>query len=342
MKWWPGACRPGDMVRVRVGGIWHYGVYVSDAEVIQFGLPPRQSAAESPDKVRVCQTTMDEFSGGSIIEVAQWTRAEARRRLPPEETVRRARLRLGEGGYNLLHNNCEHFAYECVLGEKRSEQEEGARKRWRERPLAAVYLIAVPDALPDAPVQPPARHEQIQRTKGDLLRRQRWAAWQALACAAKSQFRVELSDAGLKKRLTGQWVSDRFCLSLTHAGKWAAAAVSTKPVGVDLELPGSEKERPWAQIAQAMASMEETRAFDLTQKDHILALWTRKESAFKRAGGRKFSPDKVNGLSADIRTFELDNGCVLSLCGEFAGAARLYLVRGDQTEALFPREWGTV
>ena len=42
-----------------------------------------------------------------------------------------ARSRLGEGGYNILHNNCEHFVNECVFGIKKSEQEEEVRRKWR-------------------------------------------------------------------------------------------------------------------------------------------------------------------------------------------------------------------
>ena len=65
MKWWPAECVSGDMIRVRIGGIWHYGVYVSDDEVIQFGPPPR-CGAERPETIRVCSTTMSVFSGGSL------------------------------------------------------------------------------------------------------------------------------------------------------------------------------------------------------------------------------------------------------------------------------------
>ena len=131
MKWWPAECVSGDMIRVRIGGIWHYGVYVSDDEVIQFGPPPR-CGAERPETIRVCSTTMAVFSGGSIVEKAKLSLSERLKRIPPNKTVRIARSRIGEGNYNLLHNNCEHFAYECVFGVKRSEQEEAARKQWNE------------------------------------------------------------------------------------------------------------------------------------------------------------------------------------------------------------------
>ena len=40
----------------------------------------------------------------------------------PEETVRRARSKLGESEYNLIFNNCEHFAIWCKTGVSKFEQ----------------------------------------------------------------------------------------------------------------------------------------------------------------------------------------------------------------------------
>ena len=40
MKWVFGECLPGDMIRIKTGAVYHYGIFVSDAEVIQFGYPP--------------------------------------------------------------------------------------------------------------------------------------------------------------------------------------------------------------------------------------------------------------------------------------------------------------
>ena len=131
MRWWPSECEFGDMIRVRIGSIRHYGVYLGDDEVIQFGPPPRGEPAPE-DTIRVLSTTLAEFSGGSIVERAELSFVERLRRIPPKKTAAIARSRLGEGGYNLLHNNCEHFAYECVFGVKRSEQEEEARRRLNE------------------------------------------------------------------------------------------------------------------------------------------------------------------------------------------------------------------
>ena len=61
MRWWCGTCRPGDMIRVKLGPVWHYGVYASDDEVIAFGLPP-WPAPPPPETVRVVATDIDVFA----------------------------------------------------------------------------------------------------------------------------------------------------------------------------------------------------------------------------------------------------------------------------------------
>lgn len=130
MKWWPGECNEGDMIRVNLGSLYHYGIFVSEDEVIQFGLPPAMENHIPDDEVRVCSSSIETFACGKIIEKAQPERKELKSKRPAEEVIKTARSRMGEGGYDLLNNNCEHFAYECFLGVKKSEQQESMLKRW--------------------------------------------------------------------------------------------------------------------------------------------------------------------------------------------------------------------
>ena len=120
MKWMPTDAQSGDMVRIQIGTLFHYGVFVSEDEVIQFGWPPVPEYADRNEDIAVCAVDIDAFSCGRIVEVAVLDRKERKTRIPPEQTVKTARARIGTGGYNMIHNNCEHFAYECVFGEKKS------------------------------------------------------------------------------------------------------------------------------------------------------------------------------------------------------------------------------
>lgn len=131
MKWVYRECRYGDIIRVKLGSVYHYGIFVSEDEVIAFGLPPTAENLKHQQDIKVLATDIDVFSCGNMVETAQLTFKEKRRRQSPDKTVSAARARIGEGGYNLIHNNCEHFVNEIVFGEKISEQEMEVRRKWQ-------------------------------------------------------------------------------------------------------------------------------------------------------------------------------------------------------------------
>lgn len=108
----------GDMVRTKVSFYYHYGIFADEEQVIQFGLP--HNVTQSADEVKVLSTDIDAFLAGGELEVAQLSRKERAQRRSPEQTVAIALSRLGEGGYHILHNNCEHFVQDCMFGEKTS------------------------------------------------------------------------------------------------------------------------------------------------------------------------------------------------------------------------------
>ncbi len=131
MKWSPSQCKAGDMIRIQLGSFYHMGIFVSENEIIQFGLPPVPEYRTDLDKVEVVATDIDVFSCGKIVEVAQMSLKEKLRRFSPQKTIELARSRIGEKGYNIIHNNCEHFAYECVFGIKYCSQVESLREKWK-------------------------------------------------------------------------------------------------------------------------------------------------------------------------------------------------------------------
>ena len=92
----------GDIIGISRDFYDHYGVYINDDAVIHY------SSYDS------------DVSRGSFAEKRE---PEFSYMLySPEETVSRARSRLGESNYNLLLNNCEHFAIWCKTGLSKSYQ----------------------------------------------------------------------------------------------------------------------------------------------------------------------------------------------------------------------------
>lgn len=131
MKWEYKDCQYGDIIRVKLGCVYHYGIFVSDNEVIAFGLPPIAENLQNQQAIKVLATDIDVFSCGNLVETAVLTFKERMKRRSPEQTVTLARERIGEGGYNIIHNNCEHFVNDVVFGEKVSQQERSVREKWR-------------------------------------------------------------------------------------------------------------------------------------------------------------------------------------------------------------------
>ena len=179
MKWELTQPKAGDMIRAKVGPLYHYGICVGSGEVIQFGKNPALRHATPDGEIRVCQTDMQTFLCGQSPEVGKPEGKERSKRFSPERTVALARQRLGETGYHILYNNCEHFAYECFLGEKRSDQTERMRDLFRKMVTTDVYIAPLGQAAPE-PVEPPLRQEQIENTVHEGLKRQRYYVWKLL------------------------------------------------------------------------------------------------------------------------------------------------------------------
>jgi hypothetical protein len=105
--------KPGDHAFVRRFAYTHHGIVVGRDEVIHFA----GTAGALKANARICVGTLDEFARGGRIEVRSYGE-----RLDLQETVERARSRVGESGYHLVGNNCEHFATWCVTGTTKSRQ----------------------------------------------------------------------------------------------------------------------------------------------------------------------------------------------------------------------------
>ena len=234
MKWEPKECQAGDIVRIKLGGVYHFGIFVSEDEVIQFGLPPTAENRDKEGEPVVCATDIDVFSCGQIVETAVPDRSERKRLHSPAETVAAARARLGEGGYNLIHNNCEHFVNECAFGEKRCTQEDEVRRRWASRPVCGVYIALAPEAMPDAEIFPEKRRAELLGIASEQLRREGVMCWLLLEAAAKRSFGVDMQSAGFRKKLGGAWVCEKFQFALKADSGICAAAVSNGRVSLEI------------------------------------------------------------------------------------------------------------
>lgn len=105
----------GDHIYTVRRGYAHEGIDCGDGTVLHYsGRPWQRNHTACVERI-----TMREFSRGKPVHVVSY---DGQFRFDGDETVRRAESRLGERSYNVLTNNCEHFARWAVSGEARSTQ----------------------------------------------------------------------------------------------------------------------------------------------------------------------------------------------------------------------------
>lgn len=106
----------GDHIYVDRGLYTHHGIELMEGKVIHYSGEPG-----SKEPGRIVASTLGEFLRGGKRRVCR-----SRKSFSREEVVRRALSRLGEEKYNLVTNNCEHFATWCRTGRIESGQVSGA------------------------------------------------------------------------------------------------------------------------------------------------------------------------------------------------------------------------
>ena len=115
MKWTLNEPKYGDVIRVNINKTYyHYGIYVSDDEVIQYGRLD-DMLKKNKDEVEVLVTSIKDFADNKFIEVGSCSLKEKLIKNKPDKVVMLARKRIGEREYDIVDNNCEHFVYECVF-----------------------------------------------------------------------------------------------------------------------------------------------------------------------------------------------------------------------------------
>lgn len=307
MKWSVEDLSYGDIIRVKFGSIYHFGIYVSDDEVIQFGYPPVLREKDK-DHIVVVSTDIDTFSCGQLVEVGSFTFFDHKKRLRPEITVETARQQIGQGGYDLIHNNCEHFAMMCYSGIRFSYQEEEMRKKWENMPLLNVYIGKIPEEIDFEEVYPKERQKEIESVKNEKVKRQKYMAWKILQVAFKHCTDLKFKDQIFKKNKEGQWTTKKCYFSISHTEDLVVVALSNHPVGVDVELQSRNISLPIS-----------------------LVDWTKKEAVFKYLGKGHFDYQKIDESLYPVDTYNLKNKYYLSVASDIKSNISIFVA--DQFDA---------
>ncbi len=324
MKWDFIQPKSGDILRVSFGNFYHYGIYVSDEEVIQFGLSPALNVGLKEADIKVLSSDIDTFLNGGFLEVAVLDKKEEKSRLSVEETVRRARARKGEGGYHLLYNNCEHFVNSCVFNKASCSATDDVRNKILSIPVLVIYTAQIPTNTKMGELVPKERNEEVKSCKNEEVKREKYYVWKLLEYALERTFGKKLKKLDIYKSNSGKWECDGYEFSLSHSHGVVAVAVSRRKVGVDIEL----KKELRVNIADKILSDKEAEEFNGVaqneRNDWLIKKWTQKESAFKLNGKAVSS---IKDIPTDsVKTFEVSvggNNYYLSVCSEWADNAKI-------------------
>ena len=106
---------PGDVIGVTRGSpialYDHYAIYIGKGQVIHYA----GDTLDFGKKIFIHQTPLQNFLKNSNV-CFKIVFPKELKVFSPEETILRAKSRLGETKYNLVFNNCEHFALWCKTG----------------------------------------------------------------------------------------------------------------------------------------------------------------------------------------------------------------------------------
>ena len=123
VKWSLRDPKEGDIIRISIGrNMHHYGIFVSDSEVIQYGRS--SDIFKNKEEVKVLSTSINEFLNGKFLEVREYSLKEKLSKNNKDKIIKLARSRIGEAKYDILNNNCEHFVNECVFNKHESSEAE--------------------------------------------------------------------------------------------------------------------------------------------------------------------------------------------------------------------------
>ena len=106
----------GSHIAVSRGFYTHHGIYIGGDKVVHYS-----GFAQAFKKGAVQETSIVDFLGDEDkFKIINYPQSQAV--YDPSEVATRAINRIGEDDYNVIFNNCEHFACWCVTGNYRCDQ----------------------------------------------------------------------------------------------------------------------------------------------------------------------------------------------------------------------------
>lgn len=143
------------------------------------------------------------------------------------------------------------------------------------------------------PLHPYERQVEVDKCKNEMARLEKYSVWRLLEKTVRTYLNLDFDNLKFTKTDNGQWICPDFCFSLSHTNGLICVAISADPIGVDTELVREIN----LNLKEKILTPNELSALeDISGEDvgpYLLEAWVRKESIFKKTGGKALLPNRT-------------------------------------------------
>ena len=144
-----------------------------------------------------------------------------------------------------------------------------------------VYYYRIPSVFTFEKIIPYERQSEIDLTNNQENKSEKYFVWRLLEWVFLNVYQKKMEDITFKKEKNGKWFCDFCSFSLTHRKGFVAIALSSDPIGVDVEKINV----PVKNFDEKILTKKERDSLNLLskkEKDKALILkWSLKESIYK-------------------------------------------------------------
>lgn len=169
--------------------------------------------------------------------------------------------------------------------------------------IVDVYISAIDNNEPIGKIENEARRQEIEKISNERVKREKYCAWKLLCHALKNSFGLEAEKLDFGKLECGAWTVEGAEISISHSDDAVAVAVSSNPVGIDIERvhkPRSDR------MAEFIMNERELKIFNLLpdeeKEERLIEIWTKKEAIFKTKKANQFIPKEIDTNSYPTKT----------------------------------------
>ncbi|MBQ8689110.1 MAG: 4'-phosphopantetheinyl transferase superfamily protein [Clostridia bacterium] len=194
-------------------------------------------------------------------------------------------------------------------------------------PVLNVYIAEIPENDGFLDLYPEARNAEIKAINNLTVKREKYYAWKLLELAIRDTLAVDHRSIEFEKTAYGKWVSSQCEFSISHSDGVVAVAVSTKSVGVDIQLIAPLKSENLPDRIFTPRELEEYSTANGEGKNEVFArIWTKKESVFKTLNLPRYFPAEIDTFSFPTYTETRkirDKFYAVSIAGECVEATKI-------------------